>query len=869
MNAPATTEATAELPVVVIGAGPTGLAAAAHLTGRGITPLVLEAGQAAGAAVRDWAHVRLFSPWGEVVDPAPEKLLAPTGWTRPDPAAYPSGGDWAEQYLQPLADALGDKVRFGATVTGVSRSGRDRIVDADREAQPFVVHIACADGREERIVARAVIDASGTWTSPSPAGGSGLPALGEKAAADRITYRVPDLKDPAVRTRYAGRRTAVIGSGASAFTALASLADLAKADGGAGTKAVWILRRGISGATFGGGEADQLPARGALGLAAKAAVDNGYAAAVTGFRTEAVERDSDGRVVLVGEDGRRLDAVDEVTVLTGLSASPCAICSNASDSAPTRPSGPPPSPPTPTGRPSRPPAASRPRPATSAWPPSTAPQPSSATSGRPPPPTTQHRTGAATMPDDLFGDRVPRAARKKAARRRASELDLRTISQRIMDVARFEDLYRLASVLAPAPGPRRGRPSHYPPYIYLLFLALRGIHGSARYCAGDLQNPNVWRTIRGSVAHHLGEDEAARLPETGPSRRQWQHAQRTLLIPRLEELGEAFADLALAQALRQGLLPADERHSWSRAQRHQLIAGDGTVTRSPALSTTPYSVDPTTGEIRRHRVDPTSSWQKEGGADRTGNNTQTTTPGRTATDTDADADADANKNEEAMVLGSKFVVFSTRHRGYFRRVFLHYAHVPHNQPGGEAAVALDLACAILDAADGCMGVLYDGALRGMHRDVIARRGRLLINKQHKGTLPRYIRTLAFDDCRHELWSSSGRVHELAPSTTAPAPSSPCPSTNSNAAPVPIPTAGTTCSTSPAPAAPTNTANPSASPAPPQNTTEAKATPKPASTAPSTCSRSPTTPLSTRPSTAAAKTPKPASPNSTAPYGTAA
>ncbi|MEU2562324.1 NAD(P)-binding domain-containing protein [Streptomyces longispororuber] len=309
--------ATAELPVVVIGAGPTGLAAAAHLIDQGIEPLVLEAGPDAGAAVREWAHVRLFSTWGEVVDPAAEKLLAPTGWTRPDAAAYPSGGDWAELYLQPLADVLGDRVRYGARVTGVSRAGRDRIVDADRERQPFVVHAAHADGREERLFARAVIDASGTWATPSPAGGSGLAALGEKAAADRITYRVPDLKDPTVRARYAGKRTAVIGSGASAFTALAYLADLAASDDGAGTKAVWILRRGISGSTFGGGDADQLPARGALGLAAKAAVDAGHADAVTGFRTEAVERDTDGRLVLVGEDGRHLDAVDEVIVLTG------------------------------------------------------------------------------------------------------------------------------------------------------------------------------------------------------------------------------------------------------------------------------------------------------------------------------------------------------------------------------------------------------------------------------------------------------------------------------------------------------------------------------------------------------------------------
>ncbi|MFJ8935758.1 FAD-dependent oxidoreductase [Streptomyces sp. NPDC102365] len=310
-------DAAPALPVVVIGAGPIGLAAAAHLADRGQRALVLESGQSAGTSVREWAHVRLFSTWGEVVDPAAEKLLARTGWSRPEADTYPSGGDWAEHYLQPLADALGTQVRYGARVTGVSKAGRDRVVDTDRDTQPFVVHVRYADEREERILAAAVIDASGTWTLPSPAGGSGLPALGEHAASHRVSYRVPDLTDPLVRERYAGRRTAVIGSGASAFTALSSLAELARAKDGTHTKTVWVLRRGISGSTFGGGDADELPARGALGLAAKAAVDDGHAEAVTGFRTEAVESGADGRLVLVAEDGRRLQPVDEVIVLTG------------------------------------------------------------------------------------------------------------------------------------------------------------------------------------------------------------------------------------------------------------------------------------------------------------------------------------------------------------------------------------------------------------------------------------------------------------------------------------------------------------------------------------------------------------------------
>ncbi|WP_343243198.1 NAD(P)-binding domain-containing protein [Streptomyces sp. SID12501] len=312
---------TDQLPVVVIGAGPIGLAAAVRLVERGIEPLVLEAGPVAGSAVREWSHVRLFSTWGEVVDPAAEKLLAPTGWVRPDAAAYPTGGDWAERYLQPLADALGDRVRYGTTVTGVARAGRDRIVDSGRDEQPFTVHVRSGDGVEARISARAVVDASGTWSAPGPMGADGLPALGERTAAERVSYRVPDLNDPAVRARYAGRRTAVIGSGASSFTTLALIADLAKETKEAdGTHAVWILRRGVGASTYGGGEADQLPARGALGLRARAAVEAGHADAVTGFRTQAVERGGDGdgdRLVLVAEDGRRLDPVDEVIVLTG------------------------------------------------------------------------------------------------------------------------------------------------------------------------------------------------------------------------------------------------------------------------------------------------------------------------------------------------------------------------------------------------------------------------------------------------------------------------------------------------------------------------------------------------------------------------
>ncbi|KOX14070.1 NAD(P)-binding domain-containing protein [Nocardiopsis sp. NRRL B-16309] len=282
-------------PVVVIGAGPSGLAAAAELVQRGVPVQVLERGATAGAAIAEWGHVRLFSSWRDLVAPAAEKLLAATGWRRPDDDGYPIGREWVDAYLAPLAAALGGRVRYGAEVTGVSRLGRDRVVDAARDEQPFTVRVRTERG-EERLLARAVVDASGTWGSPNPLGGDGLPALGERDAAwaDHVSYRVPDTADPAVRARYAGRRTAVVGSGHSALTALVSLSGLAADD--PSTRVVWVLRRGEAGDAFGGGANDQLAARGALGTRARKAVEAGYVETVTGFRTAEIRAGGAGAV---------------------------------------------------------------------------------------------------------------------------------------------------------------------------------------------------------------------------------------------------------------------------------------------------------------------------------------------------------------------------------------------------------------------------------------------------------------------------------------------------------------------------------------------------------------------------------------------
>ncbi|WP_299926610.1 NAD(P)-binding protein [uncultured Nocardioides sp.] len=306
-------------PVVIIGAGPIGLAAAANAAERRMPFLVLEAGADAGATVGEWAHVRLFSSWAELIDPAARRLLEATGsWTAPDDAAYPTGGEWRSAYLQPLADLLatvhGGEVRYRSRVVGVGRSGRDLMVDSGREADPFAVHTDGPSG-PERILGSAVVDASGTWTRPNPLGADGYPALGETAHADRLTYGIPDLRDPAVAATYAGKHVAVAGKGASAQGVLVGLARLAEAH--PGTRVSWLLRRPSVGDAFGGGDNDQLEQRGKLGQDAKAAATGGLVTDVTQFRTESVTAQADGRLTLTSIDGQQVTDVDEVIVVTG------------------------------------------------------------------------------------------------------------------------------------------------------------------------------------------------------------------------------------------------------------------------------------------------------------------------------------------------------------------------------------------------------------------------------------------------------------------------------------------------------------------------------------------------------------------------
>lgn len=301
-------------PVVIIGAGPVGLATAAHLVRKGEEPLVFESGATVGASMLSWGHVRLFSPWRYVVDQQAQALLEEQGWQAPDPEGYPTGRDVVEQYLLPLSQVplMQEVLHLQTRVTAVSRVSLDKVKTPARDETPFVVRVQTADGEEQDVLARAVIDASGTYRTPNPLGAHGLFALGEQALHDFIFYGIPDVLGTE-RARYAGKRVLVVGSGHSAQQTLLALTQLAEQE--PATQLSWAVRRPAVQQMFGGGAKDGLPERGQLGERSQRLVESGHVRLVTGVKIEALTRTEEG-IVIVGEEAR-IGPVDEIIATTG------------------------------------------------------------------------------------------------------------------------------------------------------------------------------------------------------------------------------------------------------------------------------------------------------------------------------------------------------------------------------------------------------------------------------------------------------------------------------------------------------------------------------------------------------------------------
>jgi thioredoxin reductase len=292
-------------PVAVIGAGPVGLATAVHLVHRGLDAAIFEKGSRIGAAMEAWKHVRLFSPWSELIDPLCGELLHAEGWALPDLEAVPTAAEVIESYLEPLArlPALAGRIRLESSVVAVSRHQNDRLSDRGREVSPFVVRVRLADGTHD-LLARAVIDASGTYSRPNHIGANGLPAHGEEELHERISYGIPDVQGRD-RGHFSGQRVAVVGSGHSAMNALIGLAAIDP------PQLIWARRRAYA---YEPTTTDRLPARSALETKVDELVSSGRID-VRVIEIDSLEEMPEGIVISGGK--MTIGPVDRAVAATG------------------------------------------------------------------------------------------------------------------------------------------------------------------------------------------------------------------------------------------------------------------------------------------------------------------------------------------------------------------------------------------------------------------------------------------------------------------------------------------------------------------------------------------------------------------------
>lgn len=304
-------------PVVVVGGGPVGLAAAAHLLARGIDFRVLEASSEVAGSMRDFGHVRLFSPWRFNMDREAVRLLEKSAWTPPDLDGLPTAQEMFDLYLSPLSQLpeLRGRLLFGRRVTAITRLGTSKIRTRGRRELPFVVRAESAEGRVEEFRARAVIDASGTWGTPNPLGAAGIPAIGEEEVAEKIHYGIPNFaKD---KSAYIGKTVLVVGAGHSAANSIVGLAALAEED--PETTILWSTRGDDLTRVLGGGDSDALPARGKLGSDLKVLLDSGRLQLLRRFSIRSI-RASDGSMeVTATRDGEAVvqGGVDRIVAATG------------------------------------------------------------------------------------------------------------------------------------------------------------------------------------------------------------------------------------------------------------------------------------------------------------------------------------------------------------------------------------------------------------------------------------------------------------------------------------------------------------------------------------------------------------------------
>jgi thioredoxin reductase len=279
--------------------------------------MLFEAGNTVASSIMSWKHIRVFSPWRYNIDKAARALLTASGWQNPDDNGLPTGQELFDQYLKPLYElpSIRKNTFLNAKVISVGRKNIDKMRTMGREGLPFVVSILHGNDVQQHEV-RAVIDATGTWTSPNPIGSGGVYAIGEVENRDRIFYGIPNILNDHV-DRYKNKNVLVAGSGHSSINVILELDKLK--DLYPQTQINWVLRKKSIRDVYGGQEDDALEARGALGTKIEELVNKDRVNVYTPFQIQQIVK-KEKRLTIIGfQHGEKfaLSNIDEIIGNTG------------------------------------------------------------------------------------------------------------------------------------------------------------------------------------------------------------------------------------------------------------------------------------------------------------------------------------------------------------------------------------------------------------------------------------------------------------------------------------------------------------------------------------------------------------------------
>jgi len=305
------------LPIAIIGGGPVGLAAAAHLTLKNIPFILFESGKSVGQNMLSWSHVRVFSPWKYNIDKAAEELLLQTDWKAPDENGLPTGKELVEDYFRPLANLpqIEPYIHLSSKVLSIGRKGLDKMKTWGREDKPFSIKVE-ENGAINYYEAKGVIDATGTWNQPNPIGSGGVLAEGEQELKGHIFYGIPNVKAGHLE-RYKNKNVTVVGGGHSAINALLDLAEIQKEY--PKTQLNWILRKDNMEKVYGGKKDDALEARGVLGTRIEQLVNSGKLNVYTPFHILKLIKKENGIQIIGNLNGEleTINGIDEIISNTG------------------------------------------------------------------------------------------------------------------------------------------------------------------------------------------------------------------------------------------------------------------------------------------------------------------------------------------------------------------------------------------------------------------------------------------------------------------------------------------------------------------------------------------------------------------------